>query len=152
MTIAELTASVRDWMRDFGQEAPETIQTPSDEVIRLRCRLIREENLELFEARTDAERLDAIADLLVVVVGAAADIGIKPETLQAHLVDVLKANDEKKWTPEQVAERPSGWGLHVIPWSDRYAVRDPSGKIRKPPGWTAPDPQRHIDAQRSMEG
>jgi predicted HAD superfamily Cof-like phosphohydrolase len=152
MTIAEITASVRDWMRDFGQEVPETIQTPSDEVIRLRCNLIREENLELFEARTDAERLDAIADLLVVVVGAAADIGIKPETLQAHLWDVLKANDEKKWTPEQVAEKPSGWGLHVIPWSDRYAVRDPSGKIRKPPGWTAPDPQRHIDAQRSMEG
>jgi predicted HAD superfamily Cof-like phosphohydrolase len=152
MTIAELATSVRNWMRDFGQSVHETIQTPSDDAIRLRCNLIREENLELFEARNDAERLDAIADLLVVVMGAAADAGISPETLEAHLADVLKANAAKRWTGEQLAETPDNWTATLIPWSDHYAVRDQNGKIRKPPRWTAPDPQKHIDAQRRMEG
>jgi predicted HAD superfamily Cof-like phosphohydrolase len=151
MTIAELTGRVAQWMRDFGQAVPDSIQPPITDTRLMRHRLIDEENNELFSARTDAERLDAIADLLVVVVGAAADLGIKPETLEAHLEDVLKANDAKRWTVEETAQTPRDWVASVVPWSDLCAVRDQTGKIRKPPGWTAPDPQRHIDAQRMGE-
>ena len=152
MTIAELTGRVAQWMRDFGQDVPDTITHPERNTQLMRWRLIREENNELAEATTDAERLDAIADLIVVVVGAAADLGIKPKTLEAHLADVLKANDAKRWTVEETANTPHDWVVSAVPWSGLYAVRDQTGKIRKPPGWTAPDPQRHIDAQRRGEG
>ena len=152
MTIAELASRVAAWMRDFGQAVPDSIQPPSTDTRLMRCRLIDEENNELFSARTDAERLDAIADLLVVVVGAVADLGIRPETLEAHLEDVLKANDAKRWTVEEVAKIPRDWIVSAKPWSGMYAVRDEHGKIRKPPGWVAPDPQKHIDAQRRGDG
>ena len=152
MTIAELASRVAAWMRDFGQAVPDSIQPPSTDTRLMRCRLIDEENNELFSARTDAERLDAIADLLVVVVGAAADMGIRPETLEAHLEDVLKANEAKRWTVEEACQTPRDWVASVVPWSDLCAVRDQTGKIRKPPGWVAPDPQKHIDAQRRGDG
>jgi predicted HAD superfamily Cof-like phosphohydrolase len=138
-------------MRDFGQEVPDKLEAPSGEMRLMRHRLIDEENNELFSARTDAERVDAIADLLVVVVGAAEDAGIDPETLEAHLEDVLNANEAKKWTAEQVAKKPDGWIATPIRETGLFSVRDRSGKIRKPPGWIAPDASRHIDAQRRQE-
>ena len=75
MTIAELASRVAVWMRDFGQAVPDTIEAPTDETRRMRHQLIYDKANELFAAKTDAERLDAITDLLVVVVGAAAEIG-----------------------------------------------------------------------------
>ncbi|NBW16550.1 MAG: hypothetical protein EBR82_52090 [Caulobacteraceae bacterium] len=138
-------------MWDFGQRVPDTMGTPSNETIAMRSLMIQEEAGKLQLANSNAERLDAITNLLVVVVGAAADAGISPETLEAHLVDVLKANHAKKWTSQQLLEKPKKWSASAIQWSDCYAVRDKNGKIRKPPGWTPPDPQRHIDAQRRME-
>jgi hypothetical protein len=151
MKIANLASHVGAWMRDFGQAVPDTIQAPADETRRMRHRLIYEEANELFAAKTDAERLDAIADLLVVVVGAAAGLGISGKTLEAHLVDVLAANDAKLWTLQESQTIPDRWTATRVPWAPKYAVRDQNGKIRKPPGWTAPDPQRHIDAQRRGE-
>ena len=153
MTIAHLARSVREWTRDFGQRVPDKLTEPSIETVQMRARLTREEASELADARNQAERLDAIADLLVVVVGAAADAGISPETLQAHLADVLDANEAKKWTAaQQVEGRPSGWTATPIRQTGLFAVCDETGKIRKPPGWVAPDASRHIDAQRRAEG
>ena len=139
-------------MHDFGQRVPDRLREPSVETVRMRARLIREEASELFDAANQAERLDAIADLLVVVAGAAADAGIDPETLEAHLEDVLRANEAKRWIAEHVDPKPAGWIATPIRETGFFSVRDETGKIRKPPGWVAPDASRHIDAQWRAEG
>ncbi len=80
-----------------------------------RARLIFSEASEFLEAadRDDfAEMVDALADLLVVVYGAAVELGVDLEPVFA---EVHRSNMSKN-------------GGH-----------DPGGKILKGPGWTPPD-------------
>jgi hypothetical protein len=72
--------------------------------------------------------------------------------LEAHLEDVLNANKAKTWTAGQVCEKPDGWIATPIRETGLYAVREKTGKIRKPPGWIAPDASKYIDEQWRTEG
>lgn len=114
---------VRDLMAAFGQEAPEKQTVPAEEVRQLRVDLIEEEAREFREAseRGDiVEVADAIADLIVVVVGAAVTWGIP---LKACFDEVHRSNMSK------VGE-------------DGKVVRREDGKVLKPEGWSRPDLER----------
>lgn len=150
MDIDQLTDHVAAWMRTFGQTVPDGITMPDSNVRLLRNALLREEVDELLNAKTPADILDAIADILVVAAGAAADAGIDGYTLQAHLHDVLEANSSKAWTLGQRGLIPRGSIVSETAWNT-YTVRRTDGKILKPPGWVAPDAQKHIDAQMRRE-
>ena len=150
MDIDQFTDHVCYWMRAFGQNVPDQITNPESNVRLLRNALLREEVDELLNAKTPADVLDAIADILVVAAGAAADAGIDGYTLQAHLHDVLEANDRKRWSVSLRSKIPPG---SIVNEAERglLVVRRPDGKILKPPGWVAPDAQKHIDAQMRRE-
>jgi len=112
----------------FGVPALEVPRVPSDDRRNLRVRLITEEYNELIDAigfrsmgggedwlaTCDLpETADAIADLIYVLIGTAHEFGIP---LQAVWDEVHVSNLAKV-----------GGG------------QDSKGKIRKPPGWVAPD-------------
>ena len=58
---------VRDFMRAFGQNVPDTVRMPDKAIERLRDDLIHEERIELYTSGDPVEKLDAICDLLYVV-------------------------------------------------------------------------------------
>ncbi len=134
----KLASDVREFMRAFGQEVRETPGIPSDDVVRLRARLVVEECFEMLEAmfpesrpwfdemrdevfgmirnskpRVDlVELADALGDLDYVVEGARADCGLDG----VPIADVIHASNLAKT------------GGPVV-----------DGKIKKPEGWSPPD-------------
>lgn len=81
-------------MLKAGQECPNKITAPPKDVARLRIDLIQEELDELDDAiGVDAvETADAIADLLVVVLGTAVACGIEIEPV---FNEVMRSNMTK---------------------------------------------------------
>lgn len=134
---------IREFMQKAGQETPESVTIPADEIRLLRAKLILEEALETitalgvtahivdeeerslhrhtdlsFEITADAdleEVADGCADISVVTIGTLIAFGIDDD---AVLEEVDKAN-LRKFEPG--------------------SYRREDGKWMKPPGWTPPD-------------
>lgn len=90
----------------------------SDQLVKLRCRLIDEEHNEFLEAVYENDMAgvaDALADLIYVAIGTAVRFGID----LPKVWDAVHESNMRKFGP-------GSW-------------RDETGKIRKPPGWQPPD-------------
>lgn len=101
---------VRAWMQALGQDTPETPGATTEEVVRLRESLIREEYVEassdLDDLAWQIERAEALntslladsakelADLLVVTYGALVALGVDPDEVFAAVMDENEAKTE----------------------------------------------------------
>lgn len=124
MTEKTLEDQVREFQAAFNQPAPEVPAFPDAETWRLRERLIDEELRELkdaYAAGDFVEMVDALADLLYVVQGAAITVGVHMEPVMA---EVHRTNMAKVGGPI-----------------------DENGKQLKPPGWTPPDIEACLERQ-----
>ena len=137
---------VREFMRAFRQRVPEAVTMPEIVDREMRDRLIREECEELYNANTPVEKLDAVIDLLYVVLGAGVDCGFTPEQVAAGFSEVHRSNMSKMWDEFdlQFLSDESGIATYnrnpvtveTAPNSDRSIVRHNSGKIVKSPSYS----------------
>jgi predicted HAD superfamily Cof-like phosphohydrolase len=132
MTIE--TAKVRQFMAAFGQRTPLHPEMPDGETQRLRWLLVQEEGKELADATNLTEYLDAVADLLYVVLGAGVAAGFTAELMEDAVSAVHKSNMTKFWLPEEIDAMPGTWTASPI-GNGSFVVRDANGKIRKSPSY-----------------
>ena len=112
--------SVKKFMQTFGQEVKDKIEFPSENIVQLRCDLIKEELEELNQAIKDKdmkEVADALTDILYVTYGAGHAFGID---LDKCFDEVQKSNMSKL-------------GANGKP------IYDESGKVMKGPNYFKPD-------------
>lgn len=137
-------AYVREFHREFDVAAPDTLDTSAYPAL-LRVELIREELRELMEATGIAESygllgmthkleeqgpidvaktIDALCDLLYVVLGSAVSLGVDllPFFRLVHDSNMAKLGPDGK------------------------PIRRSDGKVLKPEGWTPPDIEGYLDA------
>lgn len=130
-----MTDMVREFHRAFLVDCPKRPTIPSRDIAALRSSLIDEERLELFVAEKPAEALDAIADLLYVVHGAAAAYGFTGEQVEAAFREVHRSNMSKLWTREEV---DAGIGDNIARpvLGEMFVVTRPDGKVVKSPSYS----------------
>tara|TARA_B100000780_G_scaffold277497_1_gene248332 strand:+ start:1070 stop:1411 length:342 start_codon:yes stop_codon:yes gene_type:complete len=107
-------------MQTFGQEVKDKTQFPNENIIQLRCDLIKEELEELNQAIKDkdmTEVADALTDILYVTYGAGHAFGID---LDECFDEVQKSNMSK---------------LGV----DGKPIYNENGKVMKGPNYFKPD-------------
>ena len=112
--------SVKKFMQTFGQEVRDKTQFPNENIIQLRCDLIKEELEELNQAIKDkdmTEVADALTDILYVTYGAGHAFGID---LDECFDEVQKSNMSK---------------LGV----DGKPIYNENGKVMKGPNYFKPD-------------
>jgi predicted HAD superfamily Cof-like phosphohydrolase len=112
--------SVKKFMQTFGQEVKDKTQFPNENIIQLRCDLIKEELEELNQAIKDkdmTEVADALTDILYVTYGAGHAFGID---LDECFDEVQKSNMSK---------------LGV----DGKPIYNENGKVMKGPNYFKPD-------------
>jgi hypothetical protein len=127
-----------------------------------------EEFLHAWETNDLVEMADALADLDYVIEGTALAFGIPLDTVwravQESNMNKLWTTieiqslfmprpagvpDQLMFSPEYLKPEHQGWTFRRSPIADRsllvdadyrqWAVSDKTGKVRKPPGWQAPD-------------
>lgn len=86
---------VREFMKSAGQEMPEKPILLTGNRLKLRCDLITEENSELCASPSVTEELDAVTDLLYVVLGSALACGFSNEQILAAFTEVHRSNMSK---------------------------------------------------------
>ena len=100
----------------------------------LRYRMLTEEVNELYEACSATEYADAIIDIIYVALGAAVSAGISGDQIEAAFAEVHRSNMSKLWTwKEVVLSMPDGGEFDQV-GQDAFIVKNPHGKILKPPG------------------
>ena len=113
---------VLQFHRALGSPAPSSF-TFDEFRADLRVRLIDEELSEFAVAAREkdpVELIDAICDILYVTYGAATELGISPQQLDAFFDEVHRTNMAKAGTDGKIVERMDG-------------------KVMKPLGWKPPD-------------
>lgn len=90
---------VKKFMLAAGQDCPDMLTNPSQEVKKLRLALHKEEALVELEAafigHDLVEVFDSVCDSLVVVLGTAIACGISPEQIEKGFDVVMKSNMTK---------------------------------------------------------
>ena len=119
---------VRFFHEYFGFPKPDTINIDDEKNNQLRLNLIKEELQELeeaLEARNKVEVLDALCDLLYVVLGAVIALGYAKIFNQAfnrvHVSNLSKACDSEKEARE-TQEKYKGTVTKVVSRNDKYMV------------------------------
>lgn len=142
--MKEQIEQVREFMRAFGQGCPEAPILPCEPVRELREILNNEENGELYEAETETQALDAIADLLYVVMGASIAYGFSPTQSEAAFAEVHRSNMTKFWSEEEVKsyceqfvgkEDSNPLTFTRIP-DGRFRATNKAGKVIKSPSYS----------------
>lgn len=140
-TLAE---QVREFQAMVARPAPRSPKVPSDDVIRLRLRLIAEEFFELLEAAlrpamADREWVDlecAKLDVEELIAGGRFNVDL------AGVVDALADLDYVIEGTRQelgVDGAPIAAEVHRANMAKMSGPVDEHGKKRKPLGWTPPD-------------
>jgi len=102
----------------------------------LRYKMLTEEVNELFEACNPTEYADAIIDILYVALGAAVSAGINGDQIESMFAEVHRSNISKLWRwKEVVSSMPDGCEFDQV-GQDAFIVKNPHGKILKPPGYS----------------
>ena len=130
------TEMVREFSDAFLVETPTKPAIPDENIRNLRRALIGEERDELYDSTTPTEALDAIADLLYVVEGAALAYGFTPYQVDAAFREVHRSNMSKLWTGRELDSRPEGTTWKPSGITDRYVVTNAIGKIVKSPSYS----------------
>lgn len=131
------TELVREFHDAFMVASPPNPRIPPEGIRKLRRDLIHEEAHELLLAEDPNEALDAIADLLYVVEGAAIAYGFSPEQVDAAFREVHRSNMTKIWPEDGPA--PSGDDVGSVwhsPQHGGFIVTRTDGKIMKPPTYS----------------
>ena len=118
--------SVKKFMQTFGQEVKDKTQFPNENIIQLRCDLIKEELEELNQAINDKdikEVADALTDILYVTYGAGHAFGID---LDKCFNEVQQSNMSKLG-------------------SDRKPIYNENGKVMKGPNYFKPDLKKFLE-------
>ena len=92
---------VKAFMKTFGQEVKTSPEFPDEKIVELRKKLIEEEFNELKDAINDnniVEVADALADLMVVILGAGAAFGIDLDKCfdEVHRSNMSKLSEDGK--------------------------------------------------------
>jgi predicted HAD superfamily Cof-like phosphohydrolase len=134
---------VASFMASFGQDTKVNPRIPDEKTRSLRRALIEEEAAELEASKDPVEALDAIADLLYVVYGAAIAYGFSEEQVEQAFQTVHESNMSKLWAaPEldsinQLANMPKDYTIEKS--GVRYIVKRKDGKIIKSPSYKPAD-------------
>ena len=98
----------------------------------LTVKLLLEETQELYAAKTDIEKLDAIGDIVFVAIGALWKLGLEPksvfEIFYQQQIDLMSMDEAHAWTlsiqawafdnVEHISEKHGAWpGLTLILFS-----------------------------------
>lgn len=77
----------------------------------------------------------ALNELNKAIEEAAAIQGLP---LRAAFTEVHRTNMAKLWTQADLRFMDPGWSATPVPGQLTFIVKNEAGKVRKPPGWTAP--------------
>ena len=130
-------------MASFGQDTKVCPRIPDDAIRLLRHDLIKEEADELVNSTNTVEALDAIADLLYVVYGAAIAYGFSEDQVERAFQTVHESNMSKLWHPaelqsiNQLANMPKDYTVEKT--GVRYIVKRKDGKVIKSPSYKPAD-------------
>ena len=130
------TELVREFHDAFQVETPSEPAIPNESFRILRHLLIREETEELYIAENPTEALDAIADLLYVVHGAALAYGFTPGQVDAAFREVHRSNMSKAWSYD---EMNAGFPEDCVAFricEGKWSVKRRDGKIIKSPSYS----------------
>ena len=130
------TELVREFHDAFDVETPALPCLPAVTIRELRSDLIIEENRELEHADNSTEALDAIADLLYVVHGAALAYGFTPGQVDAAFREVHRSNMSKAWSYD---EMNAGFPDDCVAFricEGKWSVKRKDGKIIKSPSYS----------------
>lgn len=134
---------VAAFMASFGQDTKVCPRIPDDAIRLLRHDLIKEEADELVNSTNTVEALDAIADLLYVVYGAAIAYGFSEDQVERAFQTVHESNMSKLWAPaelqsiNQLANMPKDYTVEKT--GLRYIVKRKDGKVIKSPSYKPAD-------------
>ena len=134
---------VAAFMASFGQDTKVNPRIPDDAIRLLRHDLIKEEADELVNSTNTVEALDAIADLLYVVYGAAIAYGFSEDQVERAFQTVHESNMSKLWAPaelqsiNQLANMPKDYTVEKT--GVRYIVKRKDGKVIKSPSYKPAD-------------
>ena len=117
--------NVKEFHKAFNLPIKTELKFPNSKERILRGDLLEEEMNEYFEAEESndmVEVADALADIIYICCGTALTYGIPLEKIfeEVHRSNMAKLVDGK-------------------------VLYHPSGKVKKPEGWTAPDIQKILD-------
>lgn len=143
MSLSKAFHAVRAFHRAFNHPAPDypTVQ-PTDRAAK-RGKWINEEVGELVEASTReltpeyteidkiTDQADAYLDQIYFGLGGLVELGVNP----SPLFDIINDANMAK--------------LHRID-GELVAVYHPDGKVKKPAGWTAPEPLLRAEVERQI--
>lgn len=134
---------VASFMASFGQDTKIGPRIPDDAIRLLRHDLIKEEAYELANSTNTVEALDAIADLLYVVYGAAIAYGFSEDQVERAFQTVHESNMSKLWHPAELQMIDKLENMpkeHTITKTqNRYIVKRKDGKIIKSPSYKPAD-------------
>lgn len=150
---------VREFMQAMKQDCPHKpdVETMDCKIRHLREQLIHEENDELCEAVNNVEALDAIADLLYVVYGAAIAYGFSTEQVDNAFEEVHGSNMTKLWTSMELREgcviiqqNGGSWLLVSDNKPDEpdcrcWLVKNAIGKVIKSPSYRKADLEKFLN-------
>ena len=142
--VQTLAEQVREFQSMVERPAPKTPTVPSDDVMRLRLRLITEEFFELLEGALKPAMAEnewfglecAKLDVEEVIAGGRFHVDL------AGVVDALADLDYVIEGTRQelgVDGAPIAAEVHRANMAKMSGPVDETGKKRKPPGWTPPD-------------
>ena len=118
-TLNSAYLAVRDFHVAFDHPAPTGPLMQPIARAEKRAEWIEEEAQELRDARTLEDQADAYLDIIYFGLGGLVELGLEP----SKLFDIVQAANMAKL------------------WEDGLPRRREDGKVIKPPGWLAPEPQ-----------
>jgi len=150
MEKSDIRSQVEEFMVAAKQEIKTSPGAPSDDVIRLRAKLIVEEVFELLEALFDPDNKSDLG------VAHAAALKLIESPIKVDMVEVADACGDIDYVTEGLR---LAFGINGKPIADEVQrtnmekfgegswVRESDGKQMKPPGWKAPDILKFLKEQ-----
>jgi len=144
MEKSDIRSQVEEFMVAAKQEIKTSPGAPSDDVIRLRAKLVVEETFELLEAlfKTEAD------DRFYSDIKSSLSVVMNNYPIRVDMVEVADACGDIDYVTEGLR---LAFGINGKPIADEVQrtnmekfgegswVRESDGKQMKPPGWKAPD-------------
>ena len=135
--MSKLQSQVREFMTAFGQHIESKPTVPSDDVVRLRARLVVEECFEMLEAMYNDDRLYWVEQDLMYM--------LRESEVRVDMVELSDAFGDLDYVVEGsrlafgIDGEPIADAIHASNMAKAGGYADEHGKWRKPADWKAPD-------------
>lgn len=138
----------------FGLDANDKPTMPSDDLARLRVRLVLEEAFEFAEACTHKDSLPRLLKIKAAVLSFYSS-DVRPDTasMAVYMPEAADALADLDYVSEGsritfgIDGGPIADEVHASNMRKRDGFKDEHGKWRKPAGWTPPDVEGCLVAQ-----